>query len=146
MKPPITEKRRNKVKYLTWNFIRQKFMKTTSMPNSVESPVYMKCYSSSSPWPVKSPSNSIRHDCQNICSWSRWPKTILEIRKSPNFSRWSTILYKFFKDLNNYRKMTNRAVVFSSRPFPNTLYKDHQWELPTIWKTRLFQKHVEQFR
>ena len=32
-KSPITEKRRNKAKYLTWNSIRLKFVKKTSMPN-----------------------------------------------------------------------------------------------------------------
>ena len=29
------------------------------------------------------------------------------------------IIYKFFKDFTNRRKKTNRAVVFTSRPFPN---------------------------
>ena len=32
------------------------------MPNSVKSLGYIKCYSLSSPRPVKSPSNSIRHN------------------------------------------------------------------------------------
>ena len=31
------------------------------------------------------------------------------------------IIHKFFKDFTNHRKKTNRAVVFSSRPFPNIL-------------------------
>ena len=32
---------------------------------------------------------------------------------------------------------TMSILVFSSRPFPNILkYRDHQWDLPTIWKTR----------
>ena len=46
MKLPITEKRRNKAIYLTWNSIRLKFVKKTSMPNSVKSPGYTKCYRS----------------------------------------------------------------------------------------------------
>ena len=51
----------------------------------------------------------------------------------------NSIIYKFFKDFTNHRKNTNRAVVFSRRPFPNILkYRDHQWDLPTIWKTRLY--------
>ena len=48
----------------------------------------------------------------------------------------------------NHRKKTNRAVVFSCRPFPNILkYKDHlrNWKtpmkLPTIWKTRLLKTY-----
>ena len=48
-KSPITEKRRNKAKYLTWNSIRLKFVKKTSMPNPAKSLGYIKCHSSSSP-------------------------------------------------------------------------------------------------
>ena len=33
----------------------------------------------------------------------------------------SPIISKFLKDFTNYRKKTNRAIVFSSRPFPNIL-------------------------
>ena len=43
--------------------------------------------SSSSCRPVKNPSNSIRYNCKKNCSWSSRPKTILEIRKRPHFSR-----------------------------------------------------------
>ena len=51
------------------------------MPNPVKSLGYINCYSSSSPTPVKSLHNSIRYNSKKICSWSRRPKTILEIRK-----------------------------------------------------------------
>ena len=52
---------------------------------------------------------------------------------------------KFFKDFTSHRKKTNRAVVFSQRPLPSILkYKEHRWNLPTIWKTRLFETHIEQ--
>ena len=34
----------------------------------LKGPVYIKRYSSSSPRPVKSPSDSIRYSCQKICS------------------------------------------------------------------------------
>ena len=54
--------------------------------NSVKSLGYIKCCSLSSLRPVKTPSNSIRNNCQKICSWSTRPKIILEI------TRWSTIL------------------------------------------------------
>ena len=37
------------------------------------------------------------------------------------------IIFKFFEDFTNHRKKTNRAVVFSCRPFPNILkYRDHR--------------------
>ena len=78
--------------YLTWNSIKLKFVKKTSMPNSIESLGYIKCYSSSSPRPVKSPSNSIRCNCKKISSWSRKPKNIWKLEKRPHFFRWSTIL------------------------------------------------------
>ena len=63
--------------------------------------------------------NSIRHNCQKICSWLRKPKTILEIRKKDIFLNVisNPIICKFFKDFTNHRKKTNRAVVISSRPF-----------------------------
>ena len=89
--------------------------------------------------PVKSPSNSIRHNRQKICSWSRRLKTALEIRKKTTFLSEinNPIIYKLFKDFTNHRKKTNRAVVFSSRPFPkflNTGTTDETFQ--TIWKTR----------
>ena len=37
LKPSITQKRRNKAKYLTWNSIRFTFVKKTSMPNLLTS-------------------------------------------------------------------------------------------------------------
>ena len=55
LEPAITENKRNKAKYLTW----VKFKKKTKRP--VKSFQYIKCYSSSSPRPIKSPSNSIRY-------------------------------------------------------------------------------------
>ena len=67
LKLSITEKR-NKAKYLTLNSIRFKFVKKTSIPNPVKSLGYIKCYSLSSPRSVKSPNNSIRYNCQKMCS------------------------------------------------------------------------------
>ena len=51
-----------------------------------------------------------------------------------------SIINKFFKYLTNQRKKTNRAIVFSCRTFSNILqYRNHRWELSTVWKTRLLQ-------
>ena len=86
-------RKEEKAKYLKGNSIGLKFVKKTSMPNSVESYGYIKCYSLISPRLVKSPSNSIRYNHQKISSWSRRPKTILGIRKkATSLSRWSAIL------------------------------------------------------
>ena len=71
------ERRRN-----IWpEIIRFKLVKKTSTRNPFKGLGYIKCYSSSSQRPVKSPSNFIRCNWQKNCSWSRRPKTILEIRK-----------------------------------------------------------------
>ena len=54
------------------------------------------------------------------------------------------IIYKFFKDFTNHKKKTNRVVAFSCRPSSNIFkYRDHQWDLPTIWKTRLLQTLIK---
>ena len=66
-------------------------------------------------------------------------KPCCKSEKMPHF-------YKFFEEFTNHRNKTNLAVFFSCRPFPSILkYRDHRWDLPTIWKTRLFQTHIEQF-
>ena len=86
----ITDRKKSKERVT----LQGKFNKLVDT-NSVKSFGYIKCYSSSSPRPVKSPTNSIWHNCQKIYSWLRKPKTILEIRKRPHFSRWSIILNLF---------------------------------------------------
>ena len=118
------------------------------MPNAVKSFWYIKCYSSGSPIPVNGASTSIRYNCHKICSWSKRPKTILGIRKKTTFRQKinNPIIYKFFKDFTNHWKKTNKVVIFSCRPFPNILkYRDHQWNLPRIWKTRLLETLIEEF-
>ena len=133
--------RKEEIKPHIWSEIL-KLVKKASMSKLVKSLGYIKCYSSSSPRSVESPSNSTRHNSQKICSWSRRPKTILEIRKKATFLwviKKPIIYYKFFEDFTNHKEKINRVVIFSSRPFPNILkYKDHRWHLPAIWKTRLF--------
>ena len=101
---------------------------------------YVKCYHSSSPRHIKSPCNSIRNNCQKICSWSRRPETILKITQKSKINK--PIIYKSLKDFTNHRKKTNRAVVFSHGPLPNILkHRDHRWELPTVWKTWFLQTY-----
>ena len=101
---------------------------------------YINCYSSSSPRPAKSSCNSIRYNCQKICSWSKRLKAILKIRKKATFLQViKQSCYMFFKDFTNHRKKTNRVRVFSCRPYPNILKYRDDWRKPlTIWKTRLF--------
>ena len=81
-------------------------MKKTSMPNPVKSLGYIKCHSSSSLRPVKSPSNSIRYNREKIWSWSRRTKTILKIRKKATFLYVinSSIIYKFPKPNSKFKR------------------------------------------
>ena len=97
-----------KTKYLTWNSIRHKFVKKTSMPNPVKNLGYIKWYSLSSPSSVKRPNNSVRYNSQKICSWLRRPKTIQKSEKRPHFSRWSTSL--LFTSFSKTLLMTERRV------------------------------------
>ena len=122
-KPSITEKRGNEAKCLTWNSIKLKFVKKTSMSNPVESLGYIKCYSSSSLKPIQRYRDSLRYKWQKICCWLSRPKTILEIRKKTTFLLVinKSIICKFFKDFTNPRKRTNRAIVFSCIHFSNIL-------------------------
>ena len=81
-------------------FHKTKFMKKTSMPNPVKSIGYVKCHSSSILRLVKSPSNSIRYNCEKISSWSRRPKKHFSCKKHFWFSRYST--FNFFPSLFFY--------------------------------------------
>ena len=92
-------KKKDKGKISDLKFYETWVCKKTSMLNPVKSLGYIKCDSSSSSRPVKTPSNFIRYNCHKICSWSRRPK------------RWSTILLLTrFSDFINHRKKTNRVV------------------------------------
>ena len=94
--------------------IRLTFVKKTSIQNPVESPKYIKCYSQSSPRPIKSSRNSVRYNCQKSAVdredlkpyWKREKATFLYVINKPT-------IYKFFKDFTNDSKKTNMAVVFS---------------------------------
>ena len=100
-KPSITEERGKTTKCHTWSFIRSKFLKKTSMPDSVKRLGYIKCH----------------HLSLLFASFS---KTLLTTES--RLTGWQTSL------------------------FPNILkYRDHQWQLSTIWKTKVFQTHIEKF-
>ena len=45
------------------------------------------------------------------------------------------------------KSTTVLVAVFSWAPLPNIpRYRDHQWDLTTIWKTRFFQTFIGEFR
>ena len=135
--PSITEKRWDKTKYLTWNSIRLMLGKKISMPNPVKSLGYIMCHSSSSPKPVRSPSNPIRYNCEKICSWSRRPQSILEIRNQKiivielitNYERASLIVPLLLPlTLNKFLQVVNQGV----RNFgfsENFAYTPNEWSL-----------------
>ena len=79
------------------------------MPNPVKSLGYLKCYSLSSPRPVKK--------TKKFLSDTTVKRSAVEIRKKARFLYMvkKPINYKFFKDFTNYRKQINRVVVFCNR-------------------------------
>ena len=88
----------------------------------------------------------IKRYCQEICSSLRRPETVQEIRKKVIFLGKinKLIICNFLKDFANLRKKTKRVVVFNCRSLPNIpKYRDHIWNLPTIWKIRLLQTHIK---
>ena len=153
-------KRQNKAKYLTWNSRRLEFLKETSMLNSVQRFVYIKCCSSRKSRPIKSPSGSIRNNCEKIFSWSWSPETFRSSvfyqedlkpywkSKTATFLEgWISLLFaSFLKDFVDHRKKTKRTVIFSCRPLDNILEdRDRRWNIQTIWKTRFLETHFEDF-
>ena len=116
---------------MTRNSIRLKFVKKNSILNPVQT--LPKCYNLGSPRSIKSPSNSVRYNCQNICSRSRRPKTILKIRKKAPFLRRSTnLLFTSFSKtlLTTERRLTGRqfSVVHLSPTFLNTATTDETFQ------------------
>ena len=95
-------------------------MKTTSMSKPVRSLGYIKCYSSSSPRPIKSPSNLIRYNCQkseNRPHFYRWPISLLFISFSKNL-------------LTTEGRLTKRqfSAVYLSSKFLNTGTTDETFQ------------------
>ena len=101
------------------------------MPNPVENLEYIKSYSSSSPRPIKCQSCSFSIsavDWEDLKPY--WKSEIGHISQSDQ----QAYYLKVFQTFYNYRKKTNRGVVFCRGPLPNIFkYRDHRWDLPTIW-------------
>ena len=109
---------------------------------------------------IKSPSGSIRNNCQKIFSWSWSPETFRSSvfyqedlkpywkSKTATFLEgWISLLFaSFLKDFVDHRKKTKRTVIFSCRPLDNILEdRDRRWNIQTIWKTRFLETHFEDF-
>ena len=103
-------------KYLNWNSIRLKFVKT-SMPNTVKNLGYISATDHIAPSLLKALAiilNTIvrkavvdREDLKLYWKSEKRP-TVLYMTNAP-------IIYKFFKDFTNHRKKSSRVVVFSCR-------------------------------
>ena len=135
--PPITDKTGSKANYLISNSIRLKFVKKTMMPNLAKSHEYIKWYSSSSPRPPKSPKTLSDTAVKRSVVDREDLKPYWISEKSSYFSRWSQSHYlQVLPRPTTERRL--RAVIF--KLFQNIFkYRDHRWNLPTIWKTRLLQ-------
>ena len=99
-----------RVKYLTWNSIRPKFAKNTSMQNPVKSLKYIKSHSLSSPDLLKFLAILSDTTVRRSRVDQKTLKTTLKIRKRPHFSRWSTIVLftSFSKTLLTTEKRLTR--------------------------------------
>ena len=98
----------------------------------------------------ESSGNFIRYDYQKICEWTR-RNDINGNHKKIIFIEMviQSIICKFLKGFTCYPQKNVTAVtavVYSSRPFRNILkFRSHRWDLPTVWKTRFYQIHIEKF-
>ena len=67
--------------------------------------------------------------------------------KRPHFSRWSTIL--LFSSFSKTLRTTERRLIgrqfLAVDLFPTFPYRNHQWNLPTMWKRKLPQTLIEEF-
>ena len=119
-------------------------MKETSMSHPIESLRYVKCYSSSSPRPIQSLSNSVavkRSTVDQEDAKSHWKSD-----KRPHLSKWSTILLltSFSNIILTTEKKTNRPLAIYL--FPKIWNTWTTWDLPTVRKTRFLKTHTEKFR
>ena len=116
------------------------FLMKTSMPNHVESLRYIKCWSSSSPIPTDS-CNSDTTVKRSAVDWEDLNHTANQ--KKGHITLGDHQINKFFTDITNHRKKTNKAVFFSCTPFLEIFkYRDYWWEVSTICKTRFLQTHT----
>ena len=131
-KPPITEKGRSKTKYVTWNSIRFKSVKNTSMQKTLSKALDI--------------SNVTARVAQDLLkAWQFYQiqlwedlqlieKTQNHTRNRSHFSQWSTIL--LFKSFSKFLQNTETVLSgrqLNCRPFPILLkYQDHGWNLQTI--------------
>ena len=77
-----------------------------------------------SPKPIKSPSNSIRYNCQKICNRSKRPKTTLE--KKPYYLSFIDQQAYYLHDLINYKKRpTGQQFLAVYRNCNNLNYRNH---------------------
>ena len=103
-------------------------MKKTSMPNSIKSLAFIKRYISSRPKPVQSLlDKTVRRSAVDREDLKPYWKSKNSYISQGDQLLFNSIIYKFFKYFTIQSKNTNRAVVFSSRLFPNIFkYRDHQ--------------------
>ena len=142
----ITEKRQNKAKCPTWISIRLELVKkkkcltlskvlNISKAGAWVAPDLLKALEIL--WDSGLRRYAVDQEDLKPSFKSEKKATFLEVISKP--------IYKFSKDFPNYRKKTN-GVVFSRRPPQNILkYGDRRWDLPTIWKPRSLQTHIEEY-
>ena len=132
LKSSIAEKRRNKAIYLTWNSIRRKFAKKTSMPNPVENLDISRATIRVAPDLLKALSilsdTTVRRspvDTEDLKPYWKSEKSHISLSDQQSYYLQA---FQRLPSTVNHRKKTNRTVVFSCRPFSNTLTnRNHRW-------------------
>ena len=102
-----------------------------SIPNSIKSLGHIKCHSWSSLRPIKSPSNSLRHNCQKSAIDREDLKPYWKSEKRPYFFRESTVLLfrRFSKtSLTTEKSLTEFLAVDISPTFLNTGTTDETFQ------------------
>ena len=86
--------------------------------------------------------------CEAIYYWEKKKQSQIETRKKPTFLEVinKPIIYKFSKHLTDKRNKISKAFIFSYRTTPIISgNRNPIWHLPTIWKTRFPETHIEKF-
>ena len=91
----------------------------------------------------KASSNFIRYNCEKICSWSKRPETILNIRKKAKVIN-KTIIYNFFKDFFNHRKKSFSPTYLNAGT-ADAVFNNLENKIPsdTYWRFQLVCTKVQ---
>ena len=141
----ITNKRRNKAEYPTWNSIRLGLVEKTSMPHPIESFEHIHTTARVAPDLLRALEFYQIQLSDNLKLIEKtWNHTGNEKSHISRGDQQAYYLHRFRRSYHG--KKTNMAVVFSRGPLTKVLkYRGHRWCHPTIWKISFLRTHNEEF-